>query len=450
MAVHSTDRLKPGKTKLERLSERATTQKETVFNNLGHIIDDKLLLQLYHQIKGKKAVGIDGINKEMYGKQLEDNINDLMKRLRKGTYHPKPARIVEIPKEDGSKRPLAISCFDDKLVQSAVSLILTKIYEPLFMPCSFGFRENLGCHDALRALLKLSYPCWNGAVVEIDICKYFNSIPHKELREILQRKIEDERFLRLIDKLATAPILYGDKIEANTRGCPAGSILSPILANIYLHEVIDVWFDTIKQSYFRGIAEEVRYADDMIFIFQHYSEAQRFFEVLPKRLNKYGLEMHINKSHLIRSGQNAAEREYRLGKRLPTYSFLGFTVYWGKARNGKWWRMKLKSRRDRFSGKLKGLKEFLRKQLNTNDTLGVLKLVASVVRGWLAYHAVSDNERQVRQFVRISKQIIRKWINRRGRKRPMSWDKFNSLMEKINFPSNWKTVSLFQGSPNMA
>ena len=137
-------------------------------------IDDKLLLQLYQQLKGKKAVGIDGINKEMYGKQLEDNISDLIKRLRKGTYHPKPARIVEIPKEDGSKRPLAVSCFGDKLVQSAVSLILTKIYEPLFMPCSFGFRENLGCHDALRALLKLSYPCWNGAVVEIDICKYFD------------------------------------------------------------------------------------------------------------------------------------------------------------------------------------------------------------------------------------------------------------------------------------
>jgi RNA-directed DNA polymerase len=449
MTVHS-DRPKSGQTKLDRLSKRAMTHKETVFNNIGHIIDRELLKQAYHQLESKKAVGIDRVNKEAYGERLEENLTELERRIHEGSYRPKPARITEIPKEDGSTRPLVVSCFEDKLVQYAVSMILTQIYEPLFLPCSYGFRPGQSCHDALRALYKHAYPCWEGAVVEIDIRKYFNTIPHEELKQILRKKISDKRFLRLIDKLTTAPIVQKEKTIANTIGCPQGSILSPILANVYLHEVIDEWFDTIKQSHFTGKAEEIRYADDMVFVFQHHCEAQRFFEVLPKRLNKYGLEMHMDKSNLIRSGQNVAERTHKAGRRLPTYQFLGFTVYWGKARNGKWWRIKFTSRRDRFTTKLKGLKEFLRKQLNTSDTMGILRHVASVLRGWINYHAVSDNERRVEQFIRLSRQIIRKWTNRRGRKRPMNWENFNKLMEKVNLPRTWKTTSLFESLPNMA
>lgn len=449
MTVHS-DRNKSGQTKLDRLSKRAKTHIETVFNNLEHIIDEELLKQAYHQLTGRKAVGIDGINKEAYGERLDENIKNLVRRIHAGSYRPKPARVTEIPKEDGSTRPLVVSCFEDKLVQSAVNMILTRIYEPIFLPCSYGFRPGLGCHDAIRALYKHAYPCWEGAVVEIDIRKYFNSIPHEELKRILRKKISDERFLRLIDKLATAPIVEKGKTTANELGCPQGSILSPILANVYLHEVIDEWFQTIKQTHFKGKAEEIRYADDMVFVFEKHWEAQRFFEVLPKRLKKYGLEMHMDKSNLIRSGQNVARREHRAGRKLPTYKFLGFTIYWGKARSGKWWRMKVTSRRDRFTTKLKGLKEFLRKQLNTSDTMGTLKLVASVIKGWLNYHGVSDNERRVSQFIHLCRQIIRKWINRRGRKRPMNWETFNKLMEKVNIPKTWVTTSLFESLPNMA
>lgn len=450
MSVHSNDRNKAGITKLERLSMRATAHKETMFNNLGHMLDRELLEQTYHQLEGRKAVGIDGVNKEKYGERLEENLKDLLRRIRTGKYRPKPARVTEIPKEDGSKRPLAVSCFEDKIVQRAVSTILTRIYEPLFLPCSYGFRESQSCHDALRALYKHTYPCWEGAVVEIDIRKYFNTIPHKELRKMLGKKISDDRFLRLIDKLVTAPIIKEGKTIENTEGCPQGSILSPILANVYLHEVIDEWFNMLKETHFKGKAEEIRYADDMVFIFQDHREAQRFFEVLPKRLKKYGLEMHMDKSNLIRSGQNVARRAHRQGRRLPTYHFLGFTVYWGKARNGQWWRIKVTSRRDRFTAKLKGLREFLRKQLNTSNTMGILKHVASVLKGWLNYHAVSDNEKRVRQFIQEYRRILRKWVNRRGRKRPMSWENFNKLMEKVNMPRSWKTTSLFEGMWNKA
>ena len=228
MSVHSIDRIEnTGKTKLERLSERAGNRKETVFNNLGHLIDQKLLKQIYHRIDGNKAIGIDGVTKESYGVRLEENINELLSSIRRGSYRPKPSRLVEIPKEDGSTRPLTISCFADKLVQTAVSEILTRIYEPLFLPCSFGYRPGQSCHDALRALMDYAYPCWDGAVVEIDIRQYFNSIPHAELKGMLRKKISDERFLRLIDKLATTPIYNKGAVEANTIGCPQGSIITP-------------------------------------------------------------------------------------------------------------------------------------------------------------------------------------------------------------------------------
>jgi RNA-directed DNA polymerase len=408
------------------------------------MLDEDLLKSAYHALDKTKAVGVDGVTKGAYGSRFKENIKDLLDRLRRGTYRPQPSRRVQIPKEDGSTRPLAISCFEDKVVQSAVKEILTQIYEPIFHPSSYGYRPGRGCHDALRALMKHTYPCWNGAVVEIDIQQYFDTIPHKELQEILRKKITDDRFLRLIDKLAKAPIQEKGKSVANTEGCPQGSILSPILANIFLHEVIDDWFEKIKKTHFVGRAEEVRYADDMVFVFERYSEAKRFFEVLPKRLAKYGLKVQQKKSRLLRSGQNAAERARRQGKRLPTYKFLGFTVYWGKARNGKWWRMKYRSHPDRFRAKLKGLKRFLRKELTTADTTKTLETVVRGVVGWINYHAISDNEVRVRQFLRASRWITWRWINRRGRRRPMNWTNFMNVLERLNFPQRVKTTSMFE------
>lgn len=398
MTVHSNDR-PSWLTKLERIGELSTRNKEMVFNNIGHLLNADMLKEQYQQLDGKKAIGIDKVTKETYGKALEENINNLIKRIRRGTYKPKPSRITEIPKEDGSTRPLAISCVEDKLVQSAVSALLTKIYEPLFLPCSYGFRPGQSCHDALKALMKSVFPNMNGAIVEIDIRKYFNSIPHSVILELLRKKISDQRFLRLVEILITAPIMDGDKEVKNTRGCPQGSIISTIMANVYLHHVTDEWFESIKQSHFRGRAELIRYADDMVYTFERPDEAKRFYSILPKRLAKYGLEMHDEKSQLIMAGLGAAQRAHRQGRRLPTFKFLGFTCYWGQSRNG-FWRLKLTSRRDRFTAKLKGLREFLWQNLNTEHPDELLKTVIRVVRGWINYHNVSDNERKVDAFRR--------------------------------------------------
>ncbi|WP_268904658.1 reverse transcriptase domain-containing protein, partial [Candidatus Regiella insecticola] len=192
-------------TKLERIGERSACDKQLMFNNLGHLLNNNMLSGQFHRLDGSKAVGIDRVTKAAYGENLDENVMNLVKRIRRGTYHPKPARITEIPKEDGSKRPLAISCVEDKLVQLAVSDILSRIYEPLFLPCSYGFRPGLNCHDALKALQQQTFRNWSGAIVEIDIRKYFNTIPHPELMELLRRKIAVRRFLRLIEVLITAP-----------------------------------------------------------------------------------------------------------------------------------------------------------------------------------------------------------------------------------------------------
>lgn len=439
MAIHSNDG-QTGLTKLERISELSATDKGRVFNNLGHHINLPLLTEVFYRLDGNKAVGVDGITKADYERRLEENLSDLLKRIRRGTYCPQPARVVQIPKEDGSTRPLAISCTEDKLVQSAVNVILTAIYEPLFLPCSYGFRPGKNCHDALRALNKSTYQFWYGAVVEIDLRKYFNSIPLGTLMNCLHKKISDKRFLKLIECLLRTPVLEGKQIVPNEVGCPQGSIASPILANIYLHEVIDSWFYQAC-THLRGKAELVRYCDDMVFIFQWQDDAQRFYRVLPKRLEKYGLSLHLEKSQILPSGHTMALRAHQKGKRLPTYQFLGFTCYWGKGRNG-FWRLKLTSRRDRFTAKLKGLRQFLWENLNTPDSLAIIATVVRVVRGWINYHGVSDNEKRVKGFIEKAKRTLLAWLNRRGRRRPLNWRQFTALLERVDFPKRWKVISL--------
>ena len=441
VTVHSIDR-ESWLTKLDRIGELSTGNRTLVVNNIGHLITADMLVEQFRKLDGKKAVGIDKVTKSDYGKDLDENLRILIRKIRRGTYKPKPARLTEIPKEDGSTRPLAISCLEDKLVQMSVSVILTQIYEPLFLPCSYGYRPEKSCHDALKALNRATYQNPDGAIVEIDIRKYFNTIPHKVLMKLLREKISDHRFLRLIEILITAPIREGNRDVKSTCGCPQGSVISPILANIYLHHIIDEWFVSVSHSHIRGRTELVRFADDMVFVFEQARDAKRFYDVLPKRLSNAGLTMHADKSQIIPAGRVAALQAHQQGKRLPTFNFLGFTCYWGKAVKG-FWRLKLTSRRDRFSAKLKGMKQYLRKNLNAKDTLSVIKTVIRVIKGWVNYHGVSDNQRRVGQFLERSKRIILQWLNRRGSRRRVTWDKLLLGLKAMGFPVGWKTVSMF-------
>lgn len=430
-------------TKLKHIGELASEDLDLRFNNLGHVIDLEMLRAQYVLLNRKKAVGIDKVTKMAYGVNLDRNLEALLSRIRRGTYRPKPARIVEIPKEDGSTRPLAISCFEDKLVQLAVLKVLTVLCEPKFLPCSYGGRPGIGAHDALRALSGAAYRVSSGAIVEIDVRKYFNSIPHQELMCCIEERISDRRLLGLIHKLLRAPYMNGDKAVANERGCPQGSIISPMLANIYLHKVIDKWFEDITRSHFRGDAEMVRYIDDMVFVFRNEHDAKRFYEVLPKRLKKFGLELHDGKSSLIKCGRVYARRASERGDKIPTFKFLGFVAYWGKSRNGVNWRLKYSSRGDRFAMKLRGMRDYLWRNRATNDRGYLLWRCVKVIRGWINYHGISDNSRRVKAFIVCAKRLLFRWFNRRGGRKRMTWDRFVRILVRVKFPERWKTVSMF-------
>lgn len=409
-----------------------------MFNNLGHLINLEMLQLCHHKLDGAKAVGIDGVTKEAYERNLGDNLKKLRMKIRQGSYHPKPSRIVEIPKSDGSARPLAISCHEDKIVQEAVRRILERIYEPLFLECSHGFRPRRGCDTALVALnehLK-SYDC--GAALEIDLQKYFNTIPHEPLIRLLKLKIADSRFLHLIIKLLKAPTLTKDgKAEWNEIGSPQGSILSPVMANLYLHYVLDIWFSWINDSRFGGSAHVVRYADDAVFTFRSLEEAESFKILLMERLKSFGISLNEDKTHVLACGPKVAAKYERKGLPMPTFTFLGFLHVWGKSLNRKrgiwFWRVKRRTCPKRFKKKLAEIKSYTRSHRHEKN---LIVRVKQIVQGYLNYFAVNDNQRRVAQFVAEVKRILFKYLNRRGGKRKMVWTRFVRILEKIKFPDN--------------
>jgi len=399
-----------------------------------------MLFDCYRELDGKKAVGIDGVTKLEYGQNLEGNLTDLLIRIRRGTYTPKPSRIVEIPKEDGSKRPLAICCLEDKIIQSAMAKILEAIYEPIFLPGSYGFRPGRGAHDALKDLMNQMFKNTNGAIVEIDLKKYFNTIPQPFLAEMLKAKITDSRFLGLIHTLLKAPTLTKDGIVPSTMGVPQGSICSPILANIFLHYVIDQWVEEIKKGGFiKGRLDVVRYADDMVFTFAIAKEAEKFFEVLPKRLAKYGLTINLEKSSLQVGGQTSITKG-RVPK--PKFKFLGFEVRWIRGRNGRL-RPAYNPRLDRMNNRLKEVKSFLWQNLNAPDHMEVLKKVKTVVQGWVSYFAISDCGPRVWRFINRARHLIHRWFNRRGGNRYIEWAKIQKVLDEVGILEDFKIRSMF-------
>ena len=244
-------------------------------------------------------------------------------------------------------------------------------------------------------------------------------------------------------KLIETPIIENDTITLNKEGCRQGSIVSPILANVFLHYVIDCWFNEISKDNMVGQAGMVRYCDDMVFVFENEEDARRFYEVLPKRLNKYGLSINDAKSQMIQSGRTHVMNLAKQNKKIESYNFLGFTCYWGKSRFGTTWRLKYTTRKDRFTEKLKGLRQYLRGQLNKRNKTQVLTNVIRVIKGWINYHGISDNQRRVSSFIYQSKHVIYWWFNRMGGKRGMNWKRLTEVLKKVNFPEKWKTVSMF-------
>src|SRR5215475_10765737 len=334
----------------------------------------------FESLDGKKATGVDGVTKAMYGQHLEDNLQALHQKLHQRAYRPQPVRRVEIPKDDGSTRPLGISCLEDKIVQEMARRLLEAIYEPVFLDTSYGFRPGRSCHDALRQLNDEVMRAPVNWIADLDLARFFDTMPHVEILAVLAERIADQAFLRLIARMLKAGVQTPGGVVYDELGSPQGSIVSPVIANAFLDTVLDQWFATVVRQYCRGYCVLLRYADDAIALFEREDDAQRFLKVLPLRLGKFGLGLNPHKTCLLGCGKYHARQALWHGKRPPTFDFLGFTHYWGRTRTGKV-RLKRTTSKKRLRRALVAINCWLRQARNAQPLPDLWQAVARKMRG---------------------------------------------------------------------
>jgi len=400
-----------------RISLRAQNG-SSVFNNIQTHINVDSLGEAFKALDGTKAVGVDGISKSVFGEKLEENLSELSRKVQNGSYRPKPKREVLIPKGNGKTRPIAIACFEDKLVDYVVGKILSTIYEPMFIRNSFGYRPNKSAEGAIKACYYSLFKNKRNHVLEIDFSSFFNTIPHKKLMKIIKKKITDERFKRLLGRFLTSDILHheGDLLQSEI-GTPQGSIMSPILANIYLNEVLDQWFLENYASYSSVI---VRYADDGVFFFKDENSCKDFKEELKTRVESFGLCLNEDKTKMIDLSKTNNNQ----------LNFLGLTFYWGK--QGSRRLLKVKTEKTKLH---KGMQEFdmwIKKNRNRLKLQELWRLAKSKIVGHFNYYGYQGNQLKIRHFVFKAIGSLFKWLNRRSQKKSYKWDGFQERIK--NFP----------------
>ena len=410
-------------TGVERIANRARNHPEESFTALMHHYSVDNLRACFGSLDGKKVLGVDGVSKAKYQENLESNLQNLHQRLRQMSYRPQPVRQVEIPKEDGSMRPLGISCTEDKIVQEMTRRILEAIYEPVFINTSYGFRPKRSCHDALRQLNREVMGRPVNWVADIDLAKFFDTMPHQEILSVLSRRIKDGKLLRLISRMLKAGIQTPGGVLYDELGSPQGSIVSPVIANIFLDYVLDKWFTNVVRNHCRGYCAIIRYADDVAALFEREEDASRFMRVLPRRLEKYGLRLNTQKTHLLAFGKRHAWHCFRTGQRPSTLDFLGLTHYWGRSRKG-YARVKRKTSKKRLRRSLKQLNLWLRKARSVYRLPVIWRVVSLKLSGHFNYFGVTDNSEALYSFRRKVFKLLFKWLNRRSQRRSFSWANF--------------------------
>jgi group II intron reverse transcriptase/maturase len=430
-------------TKLQRIAEKARKEPDCQFTSLFHLMDVEFLRGCFEWLRKDAAPGIDKITKEEYGKNLEGNLCKLVERLHSMSYIPQPVRRVYIPKPGSTnQRPLGIPALEDKLVQAGLVRILGAIYEGDFIDDSYGFRPGRGCHDALR---KLSMEVESGSIhviVEADIKGFFDNVQHEWMMEFLSHRIADKRVLRYVKRFLIAGVMEDEVLKATEDGTPQGGIISPLLANIYLHYSLDLWFTRRFIKTCEGRACLIRYADDFVVCFQRVGDAKRFREELDGRLGKFGLEVAADKTKILEFGPLAKLKANARGEKVQTFEFLGLTHYCSRTRNGSRFRMKRKTSRKKFKAKLLAFKDWLKKS-RVLPTPELMKRAAAKLRGHFAYYGVTDNSRGIGRFDHEIRKLLFKWLNRRGKRGCMSWKKFGMLLSKYPFPKLRIKVNLF-------
>jgi RNA-directed DNA polymerase len=421
---HSTDRAQNRATvsqALERIRQVARQGKKEKFTTLLHHISTDHLEQAFLDLKEGAAAGVDGLRWQDYEADLERNLEDLHARVHRGAYRAQPSRRVYIPKPDGRQRPLAVAALEDKIVQRATAAVLNAIYEEDFLGFSYGFRPGRGAHDALDALAVGINSRKVNFILDADIRAFFDTVDHDWLIGFVEYRIGDKRIIRLIQKWLKVGVLEDGVVTASDRGTGQGSVISPLLANIYLHYVFDLWAERWRRREATGDMIIVRYADDFVVGFEHEADARRFLDAMRERLGKYSLSLHPEKTRMIEFGRHAAENRKRRGLGKPeTFSFLGFIFISGKSRRGKF-QIKRKSRPDRMRAKLQAIKQGLRRRMHQPIPVQG-KWLGQVVKGYFNYHAVPTNSQALGAFRFLVTKLWQRSLRRRSQKDGTTWE----------------------------
>lgn len=402
-------------TKLARISRMSAENPDMEFTSLYHLINCEMLRNCHDKMDGTKAVGVDGITKEEYEKNLGNNLKDLQERLKRKSYKPKPARRVEIPKDNGKTRPLSIYCYEDKLVQEALKRILEAVFEPHFYDEMMGFRPNRGCHKALRKLNVMIEKNATNYILDADVKGFFDHIDHEWAVKFIGAKIKDPNILRLVQKMLKAGIMEDFQYEETEEGSGQGSVCSPVIANIYMHYVLVWWFKERIQPNLKGFSGLVVYADDFVCCFQYKAEAEQFYRRLSKRMENFGLELEMSKSRLIEFGRYAEENRKCRGEGKPeTFTFLGLTHYCSHSKSGNF-RVKRKTSKKKFAKKCKEVHRLISSIRHWTLRLIITKLNQILV-GYYHYYGITDNFRAIDSFYYKVRCSLFYWLNRRSQK----------------------------------
>ncbi len=416
-------------TKLRAVAARARNP-QAQFHALAYLIDTATLRRAFQHLRANAAVGVDGVTKEQYGQNLEENLQNLHRRLKEGRYRHQPIRRVHIPKDDGKLRPLGISTTEDKIVQGALTEVLQTVFEPLFMDGSYGCRPNRRPHDAMRALDRAATQGRVNWVYEADIRAFFDHLNRKTVLDLIQTRVPDGSLLRLVGKCLHVGVLDGEEFSKPEVGTPQGSILSPLLGNVYLHFVLDAWFAREVQPRLKGKALLVRYCDDFVIGFELKEDAERVATVLPKRMERFGLTLHPEKTRLIRFER--PPRTQTSGKGPGTFDFLGFTCYWKRTLKGRW-QMALKTRHGRLRKSLRAIYEYCRDHRH-NPVKDQHASLVSKLQGHFNYYGVNGNLRCLQMVKWYAEKAWFKWLSRRGQKHPLTWERFEDLLVSLPLP----------------
>ncbi len=419
--------------KLFLITEHAKREKSTRFTSIAHLLDVDYLRNGFKSLNRNKAKGVDDVSWYDYNANLEENLEKLVERLKKKSFRPIPAKRVYISKSDGKRRPLGIPAIESKIVELGIKKILSHIYEEDFSNQSFGFRPERSCHDALKEANRLITFNPTNHIVEADIKGFFDNVSHEILLEFLKRRIADNSMLMLIEKFLKAGYMEEGVLVRTDKGTPQGSIISPILANVFLHYVLDEWFEKTVKKHTRGFCELVRYADDFICMIQYKDDAIRIEKALKNRFGRFYLEIHPEKSKRISFGRYEVENAKRENRRANVFTFLGFTHFCTKTRKGRF-KVGRKTAKKKFAAACKALKEWLRNNRCMGNAKDFWSLVASKLRGHYQYYGVSENSKAIGRFYHVAIGYIFKWFNRRSQRRSMNWKNFKEYLSHYPLP----------------